>query len=308
MIYIEMEENKKMEVKKSFFKNLFFKISNKLNSKSSKIVEEKFEDKVLIKLPNIENKTLNKLSKYINKNCICKVCVSDNLLENAVFMEYLKNQKVRIFDGKWLFKMLAIDAVEYVIKNKKEKKENQEISILSNKIDDITVFIIRNLAEDVKIINILTNDSYKFRKIEKELYEEKGIIINMNNNYKKSLLKSDIILNFDFSEEEVNKYNIPKKTCIINFNNYANINTKSFDGINVGFYEISMPKKYFKYLLYFKNFNTSILYESFIYKNTNPANIIREIQSDNSGITFLIGKNGKIRKNEYLKMSKKLAN
>lgn len=296
MIYIEMEENKKIDVKKSFFKNLFFKISNKLNSKSSKIIEEKIEDKTLLKLPNIENKTLNKLSKYIKKNCICKVCLSNNLLENPVFMEYIKNQKVKLFDGKWLFKMLAINTIDYVIENKKEKKENQEISILSNKIDDITVFVIRNLAEDVKIINILTNNSYKFRKIEKELYEEKGIIINMNNNYKKSLVKSDMILNFDFSEEELNKYTIPKKTCIINFNDYANINTKSFDGINIGFYEISMPKKYFKYLLHFKNFNTSILYESFIYKNTNPANIIKEIQNDNSGIVFLYRKKRKNKK------------
>ncbi len=121
MIYIEMEDNKKIDVKKSFFKNIFFKISNKLNSKSSKIIEEKIEDKTLLKLPNIENKTLNKLSKYIKKNCICKVCVSNNLLENPVFMEYIKNQKVKLFDGKWLFKMLAINAIDYVIENKKEK-------------------------------------------------------------------------------------------------------------------------------------------------------------------------------------------
>ncbi len=109
----------------------------------------------------------------------------------------------------------------------------------------------------------------------------------MNNNYKKSLIKSDIILNFDFSEEELNKYTIPKKTCIINFDKYANINTKSFDGINARFYEISMPKRYLKYLLYFKRFNTSNLYESFIYKNTNPVNIIKEIESDEVNIPFL---------------------
>lgn len=308
MIYIDIEENEKMEVRKSPTKNFIFKIRNVLKIKGSKLKEEKNEDKTLIKLPNLENKTLNKLSKYIKQNCICIVCVSDNLLNNAVFMEYLKNENVKLLDGKWLFKILAPKVCEYIVECKKEIIEYQEISILSNKIDDIVVFTIRNLADKVKIINILTNDSYRFKKVEKEMYEKYGIIINMNNNYKKSLLKSDIILNFDFSECDFNKYTLPKKSSIINFNGDIDILTKSFEGISANFFEISMPKSYLKYLLYFKNFNTANLYESFIYKNTNPANIIKEIESDNMKITFLLGKNGKIRKNEYLKMSKKLAN
>ena len=69
-----------------------------------------------------------------------------------------------------------------------------------------------------------------------------------------------------------------------------------------------MPKKYLKYLLFFKKFNIAILYESFIYKNTNPVNIIKELKDDEVKVSFLLGKNGKIRKNEYLKMSKKLVN
>lgn len=308
MIYIDIEENEKMEVRKNFFKNFCFKIKFNLKKKFSKIKEEKYEDKILIKLPNLENKTLNKLSKYIKQNCICMVCISDSLLNNMIFIEYLKNENVKLFNGKWLFKVLAIKSCEYIVENKKEIIEYQEVSILSNKIDDIVIYTVINLAERVKVINLLTNDSYKFKKLEKEMYEKSGIIININNNYKKSLLKSDIILNYDFSEKELNKYVLPKKASIINFNENINIQSKSFEGICANFFEISMPKKYLKYLLYFKRFNTTTLYESFIYKNTNPANIVKEIEGDNMKITFLIGKNGKIRKNEYLKMSKKLAN
>lgn len=308
MIYIDIEENEKMDIKKSFVINFIFKMRSNFKTKFSRLKEEKYEDKILVKLPNLENKTLNKLSKYIKQNCICMVCASDSLLNNSIFMEYIKNEKVKLFDGKWLFKILAIKTCEYIVENKKEMMEYQEISILSNKINDIVLYTIRSLADKVKIINILTTDSYKFKKLEKELYEKYGIIINMNNNYKKSLLKSDIILNFDFSEDELNKYIFPKRASIINFEGDIKINTKSFEGINANFFEISMPKKYLKYLLYFKRFNTSNLYESFIYKNTNPANIIKEIENDEVNIPFLLGKNGKIRKNEYLKMSKKLAN
>ncbi len=308
MIYIDVEENKKIDVKKNFAQKMISNIVSKINSKSSKFLVEKFEDKVLITLPNLKNKTLNKLSKYIKENCIFMVCMSDNLLKSDIFMEYIKGQNVKIFDGRWLFKILTINEVRYIVENKKEKIEYQEVSILSNEISDIIVFMIRNLADKVKIINVLTNDSYKFRKIEKELYEKNGIIINMNNNYKKSLIKSDIILNYDFSEEELNKYNLPRKACILNFKEHININTKSFEGINASFYEIEMPKKYLKYLLFFKRFDIATLYESFIYKNTNPVNIIKELKEDELKISFLLGKNGKIRKNEYLKMSKKLVN
>lgn len=308
MIYIDIDENKKIDVKKSFVNKLYYNIVNRVKSKSSKLTIEKFEDKVLIILPNLKNKTLNKLSKYIKENCIFMVCMSDVLLKDNIFMEYIKKENVKIFDGRWLFKILAISEVKYIVENKKEKIEYQEISILSNEISDIVVFMIRNLADKVKIVNVLTNDSYKFRKLEKELYEKNGIIINMNNNYKKSLIKSDIILNFDFSEDELNKYNLPKKACILNFKEHININTKSFDGVNASFYEISMPKKYLKYLLFLKRFNIANLYESFIYKNTNPINVLKELEEDEVKINFLLGKNGKIRKNEYLKMSKKLVN
>jgi hypothetical protein len=158
------------------------------------------------------------------------------------------------------------------------------------------------------VVNIITDKENKFRKLERELYEERGIILNMNNNYKKSLVKSDIIFNFDFSEEEINKYTLPKKSCIINFNEEIKILTKVFEGINVYFYEIQIPRKYINNLLYLKDFDTSILYESFIYKNTSPKNIKNEINKDDANIVFLIGRNGKIRKTEYLKMSKKIAN
>lgn len=93
----------------------------------------------------------------------------------------------------------------------KRKIEYQEISILSNNIDWNLVYNIKKVANCVRFVNIVTNSENKFRKVEKELYEQKGIILNINNNYKKSLIKSDIILNFDFPENELNKYVFPKK-------------------------------------------------------------------------------------------------
>ncbi len=304
MIYIKLEEKNEKSIKK----NKFLKLIDKMKCKFAKIREDKFEDKVLITIPDIENKTLNKLSDYMQQNCINRVCISKELLNNPVFMEFIKNKKVRVFDGRWLFKELVPKCIEYIMLCKKDKIEYQEVSILSKDISDIVVYNIKELSGRVRILNIITENENKFRKLEKELYEQKGIILNMNNNYKKSLAKSDIIFNFDFSEEEINKYTLPKKACIINLEKEITINSKAFEGINVSFYEIQMPRKYIKNLLYFRDFDTSMLYESFIYKNTNPINIKAELIEDGINISFLNGKNGKIRKTEYVNLSKKLVN
>lgn len=305
MIYIKLEEDENSVLKK---KKYFFYLIEKIKDKFYKLNVEEVEDKILVKIPNIENKTLNKLSYYIEEHCIYKVCASDNLLEKEKFIEFIKNENVKLFDGKWLFKHLTTECIKYIAMCKKEKIEYQEISILSNNIDALVVDNIKEIAGKVRTINVITEKESRFRKLEKELYSENGIILNMNNNYKKSLIKSDIIFNFDFTEEEINKYNLPQKTCIVNLNNEIKINSKSFEGINAIFYEITMPRKYLKDLIHFRGFDTAILYESFIYKNTNPSNIKKELEKDNINIVFLHGKNGKIRKTEYSDLSKKIVN
>lgn len=297
MIYIRLADN---DIVHKSIKNKFFK-------RFSKLRLDEFDGKKLLEIRDLSNKTLNKISKYLKSNCINKVCLSDNLLNNNVFLDFIKKENIAYFNGKWLFKHMMINCAEYICNCKKEKLEYQEISILSNDINWNLVYNIKKIAEKARIVNIVTNYENKFRKLEKELYEE-GIILNVNNNYKKSLAKSDIIFNFDFFEEELNKYVLPKKSCIINFENEVLNLPKSFEGINSNFFEINMPRKYLDKLLFFKGFNTSILCESFIYKNTMPYNIFKQINDDNITITFLEGKNGKIRKTEYLKLSKKIAN
>lgn len=304
MIYIKLVEKREIETPK----NNFLKFINKMKDKFIKLKEEKIDNKTLVIINDTEKQTLNKLSEYIKRNCVNRVCLSNNLLNNKAFIKFIKNENVRIFDGKWLFKHLALSSAEYVCKCKKESLGYQEISFLTNEISDIVVENIKDISSKVKILNIITEDEKKFRKIEKELYEEKGIILNMNNNYKKSLIKSDIIFNFDFSEEEINLYTLPKKTCIINFNDEVKINVKSFEGINADFFEIPMPRKYLKDSIHLNDFDNSILYESYIYKNTSSKNILKEIQKDGINISFLNGRNGRIRKNEYLNLSKKIAN
>ncbi len=305
MLYIKLENDIGEENKKLRFIN---KKIYKLKYKFIKLKEEKIENGELLFLPNLEKYTYEKLSKYLAVKGITKVCLSNELMEDKYFVDFLNDNTVEILDGRWLFKHMSLDSVKYICNLKKEKINYQEVSILSNDIDRILKQIIFDLAKEVRILNLITQNENKFKKIEKELYDDYGIILNVNNNYQKSLAKSDIILNFDFEEDELNKYNINQKSSIINFSSEIEIKEKSFKGININFFELTIPMKYIRDSIYLKDFDGTIFYESLIYKKTSPENIIKQIKNDKININFLNGKNGRIRKNEYLKLSKKMAN
>ena len=315
MLYICLTDCEKNNIPKSynniptFFKNMIHYFAKKdfielWHNWRGYFLEKKIEDKNILILKNLKTNTLKKLDKYLKVNCVKNVCISDELRTNKEFNDFLLRQAINIFDGRWLYKHMMIKIIEFVVQNKKEKMEYQEISILVNEIDDIILENIYQIASKIKLLNIITDNENKFKKIEKKIYEEKGIILNINNNYKKSLLKSDIIINVDFNEENLNKYTFPRNACLINLKNEVQIKSKSFEGINTNFFEITMPQKYVKLQSNFKKFNLPILYESFIYKRTCSINIKKQIEDDGAKISYLIGSNGIIRKNEYLNLSK----
>ena len=310
MIYIKLEEANKSIYEEYYFSRIINKVKKRFNKLKIKQIDniEGSKIRTLVIIKDISNKTLKKISEYIRQNCINAACLSDNLLANNIFMEYKEKENIRIFDGRWLYKYLIGNIIDYILKCKNEIIDYQEISILTHDINRLVVSTIKEIALKVKAINVITDKEYLYRKLEKELYSEYGIILNMNNNYKRSLIKSDIIINFDFSKEDISKYFLPQKTCIINLERKIIADSKAFDGIIINSYEITMPSKYIKSLIFLKDFSTEILYESFIYKNTSFENIKKEILNDKVNIISLIGKNGVIRKKEFQNLSKKVIN
>lgn len=120
-------------------------------------------------------------------------------------------------------------------------------------------------------------------------------MLNISNNRKKSLLKSQIIINMDFPEELINKYKIFDNAIIININDKINLQSKRFNGINVNYYKINLPKEY-----KLDEFKDEIVYESLIYTKNNYKEISKKIMQDNIKIIGLIGNNGNISKNEIV--------
>lgn len=228
-----------------------------------------------------------KTKKILEKTNCKKIILSKELQEKEIFCNQLYTVGFEISDGRWLFKVLAFDAINYTVKKNKMTAEKIKISILVNEIDDIVLETINQIIKKYKNINIVTNHMEKFKKLEEEILEEYGIMITINNNKKKSLIKSDIILNIDFPNELINKYRIAEKANIINIRGNVRIKQKRFEGKIYNDYEIKYENleefDFDKENIYYKK----NIYEAYIYKQQPIENIMNKIRKDKVKIVEL---------------------
>lgn len=253
----------------------------------------------LFKSNKIRNKKIIKIAKRINKklydNNIENVVLSNYLEENEILKQKLYCQNINILDGRYLFYLLIPEIIEYILKRQKVKLQNGEVTLLINDFTQNNAKIITYIAQNVKRVNIVTNHSNKFKKIEDYLYNELGVILNITNNKRKSLSNANIIINIDFPEEIINKYEINSNAIIVNIFNEIKIRAKKFNGININYYKACIPKEY-----QIDGFQNNLVYESSIYK-CSYENARKDIIANKIRIKKLVGINGDISENEFCK-------
>ncbi len=291
---------KEMHETCDFVKRILIKIKKLFN------IVEFSEDKgkttiilPLFKSNIIKDKKIIKIAKKINRklydNNIENVVLSNYLEENEILKQKLYCQNINILDGRYLFYLLIPEIVDYILKRQKKKLENGEITLLINDFTENNARIITYIAQSVKRVNIVTNHSNKFKKLEEYLYNELGIILNITNNKNKSLANAGLIINIDFPEEIINKYEINSNAIIVNIFNEIKIRAKRFNGVNINYYKAYIPKKY-----KMEGFKDNLIYESSIYKY-NYENARKDIITNKIKIKKLIGINGDISENEFCK-------
>ena len=307
MIYIDFVNNKEEVLNE--YENTYNKFLKKIiiffRNRTNYIVVAKTEFGEIIKIQNSNAITLNKLKELLKINSIKTVCLSDKFKDKEKIYKILEEKNIKLIKGDELKKYLLREAIEYICKNKCENMYEQEISFLVKKNNFLINCSIRDISKKVKNINIITQNPKQFKILENNLYEKEGIILNITDNFKKSLVKSNIIINIDFSNEEINKYIIPKYCCLINLQNeMIKINKKGFEGININNFKYVVNEKYIKNRL--QNFNKEVFYESLIIRNSNPENILNKIKKDNVKVVEVYGKNGIISKKEFEKLKRKI--
>lgn len=267
-------------------KKIFFRISEEQDkyvvpfSKSSKM----YNDIVI-----------NKLTKKLDKQDIRNVVLSNQLKTEVNLRLGLADKNIHILDGKILMHYLTTEIIEYIYINMKKDISEGKISVLVNNLDETITKEIIELAPKVKRLNVVSNHLEKFKKIEEILYNNFGIVISCSNNRKTSLIKADIIINFDFVEEAINSYKLSNNAVIVNVLDTINIKSKKFCGINISNFKIegtnlNEPDGFFK----------EEIYEANLLSLKNYEKIKEKIKKDNIKITRLIGSNGPIINEEYI--------
>lgn len=255
----------------------------------------KKDNKILVNfdLDKFNIKKAKKILKILNKNSVRNVVLSKELQKNEMLINYLNSSNVNIFNGRWLEKYLAYEIVKYILVKKNIKEEETEIAILINQIDEVSTENIKLFSKEFKRVNVVTNHIEKLKNIEESIFDEFGIMITITNNKKKSLKNAKIILNMDFPNELINKFNIYDEAIILNLDGDIKINKKRFSGLNINNYEISLNDvDYLSEEFYIRD-----IFESQIYKKAAFKNIRKEIKEKGVNIEQLIGLNGLIKFN-----------
>ena len=279
MLFIEKKENPNIIERK-------FKIITVQNNYIRLPIIGSTNDKQIEK---IAQKTVKIINKKSNSK---KVILSKEMLKEQIYINYLNTYGVEISDGRWLFEVLATDVIKYIIDKKKLENEKIIISVLINDLTNVEYENINILAKKYKTINVVTNHIEKFKKLEDKLLNEDGITITLTNNKKKSLLRSQIILNVDFPNELINKYSINDDAIIINIHGKVKIDKKRFNGLNVNNYEIDFRDDIKENIDAVDSFYLKDIYESELYKREGFYSIRERLVRDNVIIKKLYLNNG----------------
>lgn len=268
--------------------NFIFKIFNVIQLREDKIIlpigAEKISSRKAFKLAR---KTKKILDKTISK----RIVISQNIQKQQEYVNLLHSYSLEIAEGKWLFEALSSKVLDYILGKKQMKKEETQISILVNDVTENMLANIRKIAKEYKRINIVTNHIQKFRKIEKQILEQDGIMITVGNNKRKGLAKSNLILNVDFPSELINQYNIYENAIIVNLRGNVKIEKKRFNGICINDYEIEFQDR--EEFDYDKNtkYKASEIYEAQMNKRQPFQEIMKQVEKDRVRIVQLVGMN-----------------
>nr|MCR5146374.1 hypothetical protein [Clostridia bacterium] len=162
------------------------------------------------------------------------------------------------------------------------------------------VNMIDRLVNKFKTVNIITKNLRIYKRIEDKMFE-KGYLITVSNNKRKSAKSAKYIINYDFSKENFERYNINREAVIINLTDEKNLYDLSFNGIIINDFNIKISTNDRNYIDEFYGcLDEKIYLENLLNQNNEKKEIIDEIYSEYEvEITDLLGVRGIISKCEF---------
>ena len=213
------------------------------------------------------------------------------------------NFGIDVLNGKKLMELMDFDIVKYIIDIQQVDMKQEEIYIIFKKDNSLNLNFLKRFIENFRMTNVVTNDIERLKNVQDNLLEQDGILISVSNNKRKALKRAKYVLNMNLSKTELEKYKINRNAIIINIKENVKYEDVNFDGINVNYFEITLPDEYVeKFEQIGENFDYVKLYESELVKDMQGKSledIYAKIKSDEVRVDGLIGNNGKISRNEF---------
>ena len=242
---------------------------------------------------NIYKNIIKKLKNEKTKTQTVQIVLEDDLKE---YIDYFSEFK--ILNGKDFMNNNVKAILEKILEN--TPMALQDVFILTNKYNEQSIRMIKNIGQEFKSVNVISKEIEKYKTLE-DILESEIIVFSIANNKKKSLKKAKIIINMDFSNEQLQEYNICRSAIIVNLSKEKIKDLKSFEGIIVQNVEIELEdseKKFFKENNIIEKFKKVELYESISTKKIQDVKRIKKIY----------GNNGEIDKKELINIRKILTN
>lgn len=284
-----------------FFERKIDKLLRLLRKIFIKVRIEKTSKEYFLLVPYYKN--YNKIIRYIIQKQINKI-LKNKQINQVILDKYLYNiinvKKEELETGKKFYK-LSVDRILKYIFNSDEKMSQENIYLFVNEYNMNIVSIIEELKNKFKTVNIITHNLKRFKRIEEKLFE-KGYLITVSNNKRKSAIKATYIINYDFKKEEFEKYNINRKAVIINLTDDKNVYGLSFNGVIINDFNVKISANYRKFLDEFYGYlDEKDYFDILINQSRGKKEIIDEIYSEYEvEIVDLLGVRGIISKCEFL--------
>ena len=256
-----------------------------------------FEEK-LLRLPKWKNKDkIQKRIEEIKRKEQTKQIILANEVKEYLGDEYFKEEKKELENR--IKKYFVLEELEYLLNKQGINFENAEIYILANEYSKQMKEILEYFMAKFKLVHVLSkNQKYYTRWIER-LEEDEQTNIIYSHNYRKSLLKAKMIINIDFSNQDLRKYKINQDAIILQLCQEKPELKQIFNGIYIMNTVLDYDKTRLGIYSDLNAFSFKEVYVSRINQETNIKEVWRKIKKDNIKVRYLEGINGKIEEKEY---------
>ncbi len=227
------------------------------------------------------------------------IVLNNELSKNQNFCNILHENKKYVVTGNRLGKVLLPQIISDISNYSKYNKERLKVVLLMNEYSIENLDLVECISKEVKQLSIVSSNYTKYEKTASRLFDSYGYMIKLYDNTTKEFKRDNIIINIDFSEEEMRKMFFQKYSVIISLNEKINNLRKNFDGIIINDIDIvgdGIPNE---------NFRKLAICEAKLYR---PLRKIKDNErvffNEKYKINGFIGKNGKITQEDFEKVGK----